>query len=93
MGEHFFTGGTEVPNNNTCWAIAKKVWPELKDEDNVMTRAKYTSMVSDIAWNGHYDYRLKKGEAAAIQAYLLKWRQRDSLPDRVEWDDAAPATP
>lgn len=74
--EPLFVKG-ELPTNNVCWAIAKKVWPELRDDDHVMTRAKYTSMVSDVAWNGHYDYRLKKGEGAAIEAWLLKWRRGD----------------
>ena len=81
-----FTGGTELPTNDTCWKIAKKIWPELKDDDHVMIRAKHTSMVADIAWNGHYDYRLKKADAANIHAWLLKWRMRDELPDGVEWD-------
>lgn len=78
MGEHsIFTKSTELPTNNDCWKIAKKVWPDLKDSDNVLERAKYTSMVADIAWSGHYDYRLKKSEAATIEGLLLKWRQRD----------------
>lgn len=86
MGEHaFFTGGTELPTNGTCLKIAKLVWPEIRDA-GVLVQAKHSNAVADIAWNGDYQYWVKKADAAAINAYLLKWRMRDSLPDGVEWD-------
>lgn len=67
----------ELPTNNDCWAIAKKVWPELKDDDHVLTRAKHTSMVSDIAWNDFEDYRLGPAEKNRIRELLQEWRERD----------------
>jgi hypothetical protein len=66
----------ELPKNSDCWEIAKKVWPELSDNDPVLIRARYTNHVADIAWNGHHDFRLKKGEGAAIEGLLAEWRSR-----------------
>lgn len=62
-----------LPDNNACWRIAKRVWPKLSDSDPVVTRAKYTNMVADLAWNNHRDYRLTKQQEATIRGLLELW--------------------